>query len=94
MPETNIARPVVEAFYEPGNATRYHLMLIEPAPNDYCRTFAWVNAPKGGRVARLPVDGCLHIGYLAEKFRYDNVADLRPLMQWLADHGVHCYLDR
>lgn len=93
MTETHIARPVVEADYQPGNATRYHLMLIEPAPGDYCRTFVWLNAPGGGRAVRLHVDGCVHIGYLAEKLRYANEADLTPLLRWLASQGVDCYLD-
>jgi len=92
-PETHVARPVVEAFHEPGNATRYHLMLIAPAPGDACRTFVWVNAPGGGRAVRLNVDGCVHLGYLAEKLRHDNEADLKPIMRWLAMHGVDCYLD-
>lgn len=93
MPETNIARPVVEADYQPGNATRYHLMLIEPEPKDYCRTFVWLNAPGGGRAVRLHTSGCLHISYLAEKMRYDNEADLKPLLHWLAEHGVDCHID-
>jgi len=86
-------RNVIEAFYEPGNATRYHLLLVEPAPGDHNRTFVWLNAPGGGRSVLLHQHGCVHLGYLAEKLRYANEADLKPLMRWLAEQGVDCYID-
>jgi len=86
-------RAVIEVQYGPGNATRYHLLLIEPAPGDYCRTFVWVNAPGGGRAVRLHVNGCLHVGYLAEKMRYEHVADLLPILRWLGEQGFDTQRD-
>lgn len=86
-------RNVIEADYQPGNATLYHLLLIEPAPGEHNRTFVWLNAPGGGRAMLIHRDGCVHIGYLAEKLRYTNEADLKPLLRWLAEQGVDCHID-
>ena len=87
------SRVVTEGFYEPGNATRYHVMLVQPEEGGDSRVFAWLNAPRGGRCARLSTEGVVHAGYLAEKLNYDNRADLRSLMRWLDAHGVECHLD-
>jgi hypothetical protein len=91
-PQTS-TRVVVEDSYEPGNATRYDLALIEPEWGGNYRLLLWLNAPGGGRAMRLHVDGIVHIGYLAEKLDYRNVLDLRAILRWLDTRGVNVYLD-
>ena len=87
-------RTVTEAYHAPGNATLYHLLLIEPvAGAEPLYVFAWLNAPGGGRAMLLHKHGCVHIGYLAEKLRYTNEGDLKPLLRWLAQQGMDCYID-
>ena len=87
-PQTSM-RFVVEDSYEPGNATRYDLVLVEPEFG----SAVWLNAPGGGQAMRLHVDGIVHVGYLAEKLDYRNVLDLRAILRWLDTRGVNVYLD-
>lgn len=80
---------IVHEDYEPGNATRYDLLLVK-RPRRYI--FAWLNAPSHGRAMSINPDSVVHWSYMAEKFGYDNKADLRPLLAWLAAQGVGVYL--
>lgn len=75
--------------YEPGNGTRYALFLHAP-DEDEPLIFAWLNAPFHGRAMRIW--GLVDRTYLAEKFGYDNDADLTALLQWLALHGVAVHI--
>lgn len=80
---------IVHEAHEPGNATRYDLLLVK-GPRQY--VFAWLNAPSHGRVMYINANSVVHWTYMAEKFGYDNKADLRPLLEWLAYQGVGVYL--
>ena len=80
---------VIHAAHEPGNGTRYDLLLVKGERN---YVFAWLNAPSHGRVMYINPGAVVHWTYMAEKFAYDNKADLRPLLEWLAARGVGVYL--
>lgn len=77
--------------YEPGNSTRYDLMIATDDRGDH--VFTWINAPGGGRSMRIySGGGALDGGYLAEKMglREDQrEADIRALLGWLSDQGVN-----
>jgi hypothetical protein len=66
--------------WEPGNGTRYEVMLVEEA-NTY--VFVWLNAPKYGRALRIGKDTFLHVSYFGDKLGYYNEADLFALMRWM-----------
>lgn len=72
--------------YEPGNATRYDLLLSK---DDKGSLFlAWLNAPGGGRACRLLPH--MHPVYLAEKMGLDydrRSVDIGAIRCWLADQG-------
>lgn len=84
-------RLIIEEAYEPGNATRYELLLMEPNPGDHYRVFIWINAPGGGRAMRLAADSILHVSYLSEKIRCNDV-DGMAMLEWLKEQGVPVYL--
>lgn len=75
--------------YEPGNATRYDLLLVPERGDLY--TFAWVNAPGHGRACTLNRSACVHRSYLAEKLGYGNDPDLVVLLAWLAAQGFDTF---
>lgn len=74
-----------ERAHEPGNATRYELLLVPDRGTLF--TFAWLNAPGHGRACTLNQNGYLTLGYLSEKLGYDNDADLWALLGWLNANG-------
>lgn len=84
---------VIREAYEPGNATRYDLLLTHDRGNLW--TFSWLNAPRHGRSCTLNRSACLHVSYLAEKLGHGNEADLVPLLRWLAsqDFDIHTPTD-
>lgn len=55
--------------FEPGNATRYELWVVE-TPSRFL--LAWTNAPRGGKCMEIPRDmGTPHLGYIQEKMGID-----------------------
>jgi hypothetical protein len=75
-----------DAEYEPGNATRYDLLLSKDDRGNLY--LAWLNAPRGGRACRLLPH--MHPSYLAEKMGLDydrRSVDIEAIRGWLADQG-------
>lgn len=84
-PPTNLKRgslAMAGAEYEPGNGTRYQLMLLW-APRDRTVTplLVWTNGPGGGRSMFVPHSG-LAVSYIAEKLGC-NVADAEAIALFL-----------
>lgn len=72
--------------YEPGNATRYDLLLSK---DDWGNLYlAWLNAPGGGRSCRLLPH--MRRRYFAEEMGLDydrRRVDIEAIRRWLADQG-------
>ena len=84
------------AAWEPGNSTRYELLLVALPENAGRAFFAWVNAPGGGRSMTINVNGGAVTGdYLAEKMGLDfdrREADIAQLLAFLDAQGVRASL--
>jgi hypothetical protein len=86
----DLPRATVRVDFEPGNATRYQLLLVHERSTLY--TFVWLNAPGHGRACTLSQSGVLHAGYLAEKLGYDKRVDLNPILGWLESQGFTTHI--
>lgn len=72
--------------FQPGNGTRYELVLVKGVAPDQQDIFIWTNAPGYARTAVL---GCcvVEAGWLGEKLNHHNRHDLAALLSWLDDRG-------
>lgn len=72
--------------YEPGNSTRYDLMLAKDDKGRHI--LCWLNAPGGGRCA--VIFDSAHMDYICEKMGMDynrRGADFAAIAGWLDDQG-------
>jgi len=83
---------IISAAWEPGNGTRYELLLVNGAGVN--RVFAWLNAPGGGRCMYISPYGVIHSGYLMEKMGTRSIRDAAALLRWLHNNNVEVYLEQ
>ena len=77
-------RPTINDVLEPGNGSRYELLLVRDVyagGGEHRDVLVWLNG--GGKSVVLEAEGWLDAGYLAEKLRMQPNGDVAAILGWL-----------
>ena len=79
------ATGTAESFtFQPGNGTRYDLVVIDWPEKDQF-TISWLNARRAGGTATFNTYGYLSYDYFQEKMRMDSPADTAALLSFVSE---------